>query len=251
MLIDWFTVLAQIINFLILVYLLKRFLYGPIVNAMDEREKKIAAALNRARDAENEARREAAEAIKEKEALAKAKESLLAEAKAEVVEWRQKALKDTRDEVAALRGRWIDLMTQEKDAFIKGLRKLVLLKVMRIGEKVLQDLAHEDIDRRVVSVFLNKLSEERDRFRPGKANGVMLLQTGFSLDEKTSDESRKKIMELFPDIQSVKFEVSDELGIGVKAMVGDNKIEWNLSNYLEGLEKEILADLSTLSGEKA
>ena len=45
MLINWFTVLAQIINFLILVFLLKRFLYKPILRAMAEREEKMADAL--------------------------------------------------------------------------------------------------------------------------------------------------------------------------------------------------------------
>ena len=39
MLIDWFTVGAQLVNFLILVWLLKRFLYKPILHAIDEREK--------------------------------------------------------------------------------------------------------------------------------------------------------------------------------------------------------------------
>ena len=43
MLINWFTVVAQAINFLILVWLLKRFLYKPILHAIDEREKGIAA----------------------------------------------------------------------------------------------------------------------------------------------------------------------------------------------------------------
>ncbi len=43
--IDWFTVAAQVINFLILVWLLKRFLYKPILAAIDEREKGIAAQL--------------------------------------------------------------------------------------------------------------------------------------------------------------------------------------------------------------
>jgi hypothetical protein len=42
MLIDWFTVGAQIVNFLILVWLLKHFLYKPILNAIDAREKRIA-----------------------------------------------------------------------------------------------------------------------------------------------------------------------------------------------------------------
>ena len=45
MLIDWFTVGAQTLNFLILVWLLKRFLYKPILNAIDAREKRIAAEL--------------------------------------------------------------------------------------------------------------------------------------------------------------------------------------------------------------
>ncbi len=45
MLINWFTVGAQAINFLILVWLLKRFLYKPILHAIDEREKGIAAQL--------------------------------------------------------------------------------------------------------------------------------------------------------------------------------------------------------------
>ena len=45
MLIDWFTVGAQAVNFLILVWLLKRFLYKPILKAIDAREKRIAAEL--------------------------------------------------------------------------------------------------------------------------------------------------------------------------------------------------------------
>ena len=36
--INRFTVFAQAINFLILVWLLKRFLYKPILHAIDERE---------------------------------------------------------------------------------------------------------------------------------------------------------------------------------------------------------------------
>ena len=45
MLIDWFTVCAQIVNFLVLVALLKHFLYGPILRAMDAREQTIAGRL--------------------------------------------------------------------------------------------------------------------------------------------------------------------------------------------------------------
>ena len=60
MLIDWFTVSAQVVNFLILVWLMKRFLYKPILHAIDAREQRIAKKI-----ADADAKR--AEAEKERE----------------------------------------------------------------------------------------------------------------------------------------------------------------------------------------
>ena len=59
MLINPFTVLAQLVNFLILVWLLKRFLYKPILHAIDEREKGIAAQLAQAEGKVAEAQKSA------------------------------------------------------------------------------------------------------------------------------------------------------------------------------------------------
>ncbi|HUS95178.1 MAG TPA: ATPase, partial [Hyphomicrobiaceae bacterium] len=56
--IDWFTVIAQLFNFLILVWLLKRFLYKPILNALDAREKRIAKELADADTTQREAEKE-------------------------------------------------------------------------------------------------------------------------------------------------------------------------------------------------
>jgi len=46
--IDWFVFFAQIVNFLLLVWLLKKFLYGRIINAIDTREAKIKATFEEA-----------------------------------------------------------------------------------------------------------------------------------------------------------------------------------------------------------
>ncbi|MEQ8493043.1 MAG: F0F1 ATP synthase subunit B, partial [Gammaproteobacteria bacterium] len=69
MLIDWFTVAAQAINFLVLVWLLKRYLYRPILAAVDAREARVMARLTEAQLREREAA-DAAEALaREREAL--------------------------------------------------------------------------------------------------------------------------------------------------------------------------------------
>ena len=56
--INWFTVIAQVINFLILVWLLKKFLYKPILNAVNDREKKISDELKDAASQKEAAQKE-------------------------------------------------------------------------------------------------------------------------------------------------------------------------------------------------
>src|ERR1035441_4382574 len=67
MLIDWFTIGAQALNFLILVWLLKHFLYKPILNAIDAREKRIAKELADAAAKKAEAQKEQDEFQKKNE----------------------------------------------------------------------------------------------------------------------------------------------------------------------------------------
>ena len=83
MLIDWFTVVAQIVNFLILVGLLKYFLYGRIIRAMDQREERIAARLAEAQQREQEAKEERQHYQARKEELEKQKGGILAQAREE------------------------------------------------------------------------------------------------------------------------------------------------------------------------
>ncbi|MGB5444499.1 MAG: F0F1 ATP synthase subunit B, partial [Psychromonas sp.] len=75
--IDWFTVLAQIINFLVLVWLLKRFLYQPILDALDARERRIAKTLSDAADTEKQAQQERDLFLHKNQQIEKQSEKLL------------------------------------------------------------------------------------------------------------------------------------------------------------------------------
>src|SRR5580693_6836832 len=97
--IDWFTVVAQAINFLILVWLLKRFLYRPILSAIDAREKGIADQLADAVAKEAEAHKDREDFQHKNEAFDKERAALLTkatdEAKAERQRLLDQAQKDT------------------------------------------------------------------------------------------------------------------------------------------------------------
>ena len=80
MLIDWFTVGAQALNFLILVWLMKRFLYKPILHAIDAREKQVAAELANAAAQKAEAQKEHAEFDQKNEEFDQQRAALLRKA---------------------------------------------------------------------------------------------------------------------------------------------------------------------------
>ena len=244
MLVDWFTVLAQIGNFLILIYLLKRFLYGPILRAMEAREEKIAGAMEQATKAELESRQRGAELEKEKQALLEARDSLLAEAGKEVQAWREKAMQEIRLEVERLKKGWVTRILQEKQAFLNTLREQVAKHVVSISEKVLEDLANERLEKYIVTAFLKKLRDEVDPESLRNVSEAVHVQTGFEMDVELADEVRRQLVGSFPNAPSIEFEVLEQLGVGLQVLAGDRKLDWTLNHYLEGLEKEIFADFA-------
>src|SRR5665648_272520 len=80
MLIDWFTVFAQALNFLILVWLMKRFLYKPILHAIDAREKRISAELADADAKKADAKKESDEFKRKNEEFDRERTALFSKA---------------------------------------------------------------------------------------------------------------------------------------------------------------------------
>jgi F-type H+-transporting ATPase subunit b len=113
MLIDWFTVGAQVLNFLILVWLLKRFLYKPILHAIDEREKRIAKELADADAKKGRSQKERDEFQLKNEEFDQQREALLSKAKDEARAERQRLLDEARQAADALSAKRQDALKRE------------------------------------------------------------------------------------------------------------------------------------------
>ena len=96
--IDWFTVAAQVVNFLILVWLLKRFLYKPILDAIDAREKRVAKRLADADSKQAEANQEHDAFQRKNEAFDRERDGLLSEAKDQVEAERKRLFDGARQD---------------------------------------------------------------------------------------------------------------------------------------------------------
>lgn len=135
MLIDWFTVVAQALNFLILVWLLKRFLYKPILNALDAREKRIATELANADSRMAEAGQERDEFQRKNEEFDQQRAALLTKAEDEATAERQHLLDDARKESDGLRTKWQEALRSEHQSLNKELTRRTRRKSLRLRER--------------------------------------------------------------------------------------------------------------------
>lgn len=167
----------------------------------------------------------------------------MAEARAEIQQWREKTLQEVRLEVERLRGTWLDSLDRERETFLGRLREQVARQVLEIGEKVLRDLAEQGLERQVVRVFLERV-EEGKAFLMESGAKELEVHSGFDLGEEEVTALQQRLRSWMPGGGIVRFSLEKGLGIGLQVASGEWKVAWNLSHYLEGLEKEILDELA-------
>ena len=141
MLIDWFTVAAQLVNFLILLWLLKRFLYQPVLKALDERERKINAELEHAAGVETEAAHEKSEWLKKNAEFEEQRQLMLKQAANEAATRRTELLDKAREEYDALHSKLVATLKREAEERREEGERRISDEIFALTGKLLTELA--------------------------------------------------------------------------------------------------------------
>jgi F-type H+-transporting ATPase subunit b len=248
MLIDWFTVVAQTINFLILVWLLKRFLYKPILDAIDARENRIAQELADADKKRLEARQERDEFERKNEEFNQQRDTLVAQMKDEINHKRQKLLDDAQLAADAISKKRIEAMESEQHRMTEEISRRAQDQVFSITRKTLKDLAETSLEASMTKVFTRRVREMNGRARQelgeafSKSSEPARVRSTFELPNEQQAEIQQAINQTFEVDVPLRFEIAaDKIG-GIEVICSGRKIAWSIAEYLKVLEKSI-ADL--------
>jgi F-type H+-transporting ATPase subunit b len=258
MLIDNFTVIAQLINFLILVWLLKRFLYQPVLRAIDARERRL---QEQQRQAQNE--QEQAQELKhklegEQLKLQQQRDTLLEQARTEARELKDRELEKARSEIEAQKEQWRDQVRAEQQQVHTHLRDCVLQELHTAVRHALHDLADQRLEQQMVRHFIALIGhlapEQCTQLERISANTETdpLLKTSFPVDENT----RKDLSSTLSDklgLKNVNFRHDTTMTCGIKLEWDDYHLEWNLDAYLEQMKQKLqhqLEEIGTAGQEK-
>lgn len=242
MVINWFTVIAQIVNFLILVWLLKRFLYKPILNAIDEREKAIAAQLQDAELKKKEAAKQGEDLHQKNEVFDQQKTALMKTAVASADTERLRLLEEARKEFVDLKAKQESILKEEQQKLGTEMIKKTKDEVFAITRKTLSDLASISLEEAMVNTFIKRLNtEDKNQLTTAfqTSSDPVLIQTAFDLPTVQQTAIENAVKQITGAQMQFQFKTLPELITGIELTTGGYKLAWSSSDYLTSIEKNI------------
>ncbi len=247
MAIDWFTVGAQMINFLILIWLLKKFLYRPIIKAMASREQGLVDRLQGVEIQMSEAEQLKKHYEVNLQQLDSDKDNILAEARQQAETDRTLQLQSLNDELQQEKKRFDEEMYQQQQELGGVINRDIAEKALQLGGKILSDLADQSLEQQVVEHFLHNLAalpaDEQSVLQQAiSEDDAVTIISRFPLNETQRDKIRSRL-DQFATVREIVFELNEQLICGITLETGGRSWEWNIDRYLAELEVELLKPL--------
>ena len=154
--INWPGLLTQLISFLILFLLLKKFLYRPVIKMLEDRAEKIKTSL----EAADKIKQEAEQTTAANESLMlKAREesqALIFESREQAKKIKESELEKSKLQIEIERKRALDEIRSEEDKIINNIRSEFSGLAISAAEKIIEREVNENNHKEIIQLFLEK-----------------------------------------------------------------------------------------------
>jgi len=257
MLIDWFTVAAQALNFLILVWLLRRLLYKPILNAIDAREKGIAARLADAIAKKAEAQKEQDDFRSKNQAWDAQRSALLSKATDEAKTEKDRLVAEAHKQADSLRATQAAALKNDQERLSTRIISLTKDEVFGISRKALVDLATVSLEERMGEVFTRRLREMDPKSKAALAASIKaesdpaIVRSAFALPDNQKAAIQNALNETFSTDVRLRFVTAPETVCGIELSANGQKIAWSIADYLASLDQKVAVLLAAEPAAKS
>jgi F-type H+-transporting ATPase subunit b len=257
MLIDWFTVGAQMLNFLILVWLLKRFLYKPVLDAIDAREKGIATKLEDAEGKQDEAHKEHKEFDDKNKAFDEQRNALMVKATVDAKAEHDRMLDSAHKEADEVRTSEAIRLRDDRVRLSIGIKRMAQDQVFAIARKTLSDLATVSLEERVGEVFTRRLRQmdAKGKEELGAAlkasPEASLVRSAFELPADQKAAIQNALNETFSSVIRLRYETDPNAISGIEITANGQKLAWSISGYLDAFGQSLEKMLELQKGTES
>lgn len=238
---NWTTVVLEILNFLVLVWILKHFLYRPVLQMIERRRADIEATLSEARE-----REQAAEKLRTQfeNRLAEWQQDKLAareELQRELQQQRSHAMEELQQTLGAEREKVRVLEKRQAHELEEHRQREALQLGARFASKLLHDLSGPELEARIVDLFCEQSAQlpEAQQAALRRANSADIdVQSAFTLNETQRAAITQALNAVTGHQITPSFSQQPELLAGLRLSVGDWTLGANLRDELKGFSDQ-------------
>lgn len=252
--INWSTLLLQIVNFAIMVFILSRVFFKPVVRILDERAEQVTRALDEAEEREQKAQEAQAQY---EQTLAEAQEQVLVmqqQAQEDLLQTKQQVLSEAREQVQRMRETAEqDLQEARQEAIAEHRRELGYLAIELCG-RLMRQAGGTAFQEASIQEFLDRLVHlQPEKYRqalPDQEVAALQVQvvSAQGLDASSKTQIEALTAKLLEQEIEVRYRVDPSLIAGATMRFGSVVIDGSLSGqlqmlndrYLTGLEQEAI-----------
>lgn len=229
---DWFTFGASLFNFILLLVLLRLFVFGRIVRAVEARKKRIADTWDEAEEAKAEAEKEASAHRQELEELREHRDQKLKEAQQEADAAREEQLKGVRDEIEQKRRAWEKHLASSQQQLLSQIEKRLAKATLDTVRETFRELADADLEHKMVDRFLAEYDSDE------KAAHVQ-VNTSHELPEGERERIASELAAAHGEAAEIEFAVDKSLLCGIEVHHSDRRIGFSLSHRLAAVHSDM------------
>lgn len=251
--IDFFTLIAQIINLLILLFLLRKFLYLPILKVLGERKALLENEYKVAEIARKKAEVLEKNAQEKYSEIEIEKQKILAQSHEKAHALEQKLTTEAEQEFKKARQKWKDKLISEQNTFDLALQNLIAEYFQKFATGALDQMADISLNELFLNKLMQKISAQKqdkksEFVRDFLVSGELELVSAENFDTKTKQHFKDFIKNEFmlnEDLK-IKFSTDKNLICGVILKNKEQMIEWNLAEYISEFSNNLNTAVSSL-----
>lgn len=152
--------LMTLLSFLILLYCVRRFAWGPIMNVLEQRRKMIEKDIEEGRqlkESSDKANKEAKESLVSARIQAS---KIVNDAKKQGEELKRQLKEEAQSDIEAMRKQADIRLQREREQSLQEMEETVANVSVELAEKILQHDIQEEDHRRLINDFIHRLEDE-------------------------------------------------------------------------------------------
>lgn len=233
---DWFTILVQILNFAVLIFLLNIFLYKPLLKTINKRKDDIKKRIEEGEKELVEIKKLKDEYQKRFNESEQENEILREKMAIELKEIKDSELKNIKEDISNRRKKFGEYLELEEKSLMNNFYEKMDDLVIEYSNVILSSLANSSLEKEILNKFMEKIDEFDDtkvnEINASKSDIINIISS-YKLDKKDELAIKDALVKKGFEFHDIEFVVDKNLILGVELRVKSYSVSWNIRDFAE------------------